>query len=380
MPMSVVVKEFLVVWYILRRVLLMIPTILGILGINFIIVQFAPGGPVEKIIAEITFGHSETTGRFTGGGGGGEDLSNLPNAGSIGGQSSYIGSYGVDPEFLQALEKQFGFDKPAHERFLKMVWDYARFDLGESYYRSISVWELIKEKLPVSVSLGLWTVFISYLVSIPLGIRKAIKDGSPFDIWSSVVIVISYAIPSFLFAILLLVLFAGGSYWQIFPLRGLVSDNWQDFSLLHKVFDYFWHITLPVIAMSISGFATLTLLTKNSILEEMKKQYVCTARARGLCESRVFYGHIFRNAMLVVISGFPAAFISIFLTGSLIVETLFSLDGLGLLGFESIINRDYPVVFGTLYVFSLIGLVVNLISDLVYVWIDPRISFRKQEA
>lgn len=355
--------------YILRRMLLIIPTLLGILLVNFTIIQFAPGGPVEKIIAELTHAGGGATDRFTGGT---TDM-------NAGGDSDYRGAQGLDPEFIQELEKQFGFDKPPVERFALMVWNYAQFDFGESYYRSIDVIDLILEKMPVSISLGLWTTLLSYLVSIPLGIRKAIKDGSTFDVWTSGLVIVAYAIPAFLFAILLLIVFAGGNYLQIFPLRGLYSDNWEELSTVGQIIDYLWHITLPVLAMSISGFATLTLLTKNSFLDEIKKQYVLTARAKGVSERRVLYGHVFRNAMLIIVAGFPAAFVSIFLTGSVLIETVFSLDGLGLLGYESIVNRDYPVVFGTLFLFGLAGLIINLISDLTYVWIDPRIDFESRE-
>jgi len=285
----------------------------------------------------------------------------------------------LPPEFIAELKKEFGFDKPPLQRFLTMMWNYLRFDFGESYFRSIGVLELVAEKLPVSISLGLWSTLIAYMVSIPLGIRKAIKDGSTFDTWTSGAIIVAYAIPGFLFAILLLVLFAGGSYWQLFPLRGLTSDNWDELSLVWKVIDYFHHIALPVLASTISAFATLTLLTKNSFLDEIKKQYVITAKAKGLKESKVLYGHVFRNAMLIVIAGFPALFLGIFLTGSLIIETIFSLDGLGRLAFEAAVARDYPVVFGTLYFFGLIGLVVGILSDLMYVFIDPRIDFESRE-
>jgi microcin C transport system permease protein len=293
--------------------------------------------------------------------------------------SKYRGAQGLDPAFIKSLEKQFGFDKPAYERFFLMLWNYSRFDFGKSYFRDISVLQLIREKLPVSISLGLWMTLLSYLISIPLGIRKAVRDGSPFDIWTSGVIIIGYAIPGFLFAILLIVLFAGGSFLQIFPLRGLVSDNWAQFAWWHKILDYFWHLTLPIVSMGLASFATMTLLTKNSFLEELRKQYVLTARAKGCTERQVLYGHIFRNAMLLVIAGFPAAFISSFFAGSLLIETIFSLDGLGLLSFESVLNRDYPVVFANLYIFALVGLVVNLISDLTYTWIDPRIDFETRE-
>ena len=293
--------------------------------------------------------------------------------------SKYRGAQGLDPEFIAQLEKQFGFDKPAHVRFGQMIWDYARFDFGESYFRDISVIDLIIEKMPVSVSLGLWITFLSYGISIPLGIRKAVSDGGSFDIWTSGVIIVAYAIPGFLFAILLMVLFAGGSFFDWFPLRGLTSENWDELSLAGKIVDYFWHLILPLTAMALSSFATTTLLTKNSFLDEIRKQYVQTARAKGLKERQVLYGHVFRNAMLIIIAGFPAAFITSFFTGSLLIETIFSLDGLGLLGFESIIGRDYPVVFATLYIFSLIGLVVSLISDVIYTLIDPRIDFEARE-
>ncbi len=357
--------------YILKRLLFMIPTLLGIMLVSFVIIQFVPGGPVERMIAELQ-GHSgDATARFSGGA---SDFA--AGAGAMTGQASqYRGAQGLDPEFIKELEKMYGFDKPAHERFIQMVWNYIRFDLGESYYRDVSVVDLVLEKMPVSISLGLWSTIIINLISIPLGIRKAVKDGQPFDVWTSAAVFVGYAIPSFMFAILLIILFAGGRYWDIFPLRGIVSDNWRDLSTFQLVLDYFWHMTLPLIAMIISGFASLTMLTKNSFLDEINKQYVLTARAKGLAENQVLYGHIFRNAMLIVIAGFPSAFLAIFFTGSLLIEVIFSLDGLGLLGYESIINRDYPVVLGTLYVFALIGLAVALIRDIVYVLVDPRIDF-----
>ena len=367
--------------YIARRVLLMIPTLLGIMLISFVIVQFAPGGPVERIIAQLQGQDSGATSRISGGGG---DFSGGQSPGGGGAAEStssrYRGAQGLDPQFIKQLETQFGFDKPAHERFFKMLWDYARFDFGKSYFRDISVLELIKEKLPVSISLGLWMTLLSYAISIPLGIKKAVKDGSSFDIWTSAVVIVGYAIPGFLFAILQIVLFAGGSFWQIFPLRGLTSENWTELSLLGKVLDYFWHIALPITAMALGAFATSTLLTKNSFLDEIRKQYVLTARMKGLSERQVLYGHVFRNAMLIVIAGFPGAFIGAFFAGALLIETIFSLDGLGLLSFESIVNRDYPVVFANLYIFSLVGLLVNLVSDLTYTWIDPRIDFETREA
>ena len=357
--------------YILRRLALIIPTLLGIMIINFALVQFVPGGPIEQIIAQVQ-GQGDVFEGFAGGG----DAGVSAGAGS---DSEYAGARGLPPEFIAQLEAEFGFDKPPLERFFTMLWNYMRLDFGDSYFRSISVIDLVLEKMPVSITLGLWSTLIAYAVSIPLGIRKAVKDGSPFDTWTSGMIIVAYAIPGFLFAILLLVLFAGGSYFQIFPLRGLTSDNFDELSLLGKVADYFWHIALPVTASTISAFATLTLLTKNSFLDEIKKHYVMTARAKGLSETKVLYGHVFRNAMLIVIAGFPAVFIGVFFGGSLIIETIFSLDGLGRLGFEAAVARDYPVIFGTLFIFGLIGLVVGILSDLMYVLVDPRIDFEKRE-
>ncbi|HEY8384431.1 MAG TPA: microcin C ABC transporter permease YejB [Microvirga sp.] len=368
--------------YIARRVLLMIPTLLGIMLISFAIVQFAPGGPVERIIAQLQGQDTSATSRISGGGGdvgGGQGQGGGAAAGA-GDQSRYRGAQGLDPQFIQQLEKQFGFDRPAHERFLKMLWDYARFDFGKSYFRDVSVVDLIKEKLPVSITLGLWMTILSYAISIPLGIKKAVRDGTSFDVWTSAVVIVGYAIPGFLFAILLIVLFAGGSFWQIFPLRGLTSENWAQLSFIGKALDYLWHIALPITAMALGAFATSTLLTKNSFLDEIRKQYVLTARMKGLSERKVLYNHVFRNAMLIVIAGFPGAFIGAFFGGALLIETIFSLDGLGLLSFESIVNRDYPVVFASLYIFSLVGLIVNLVSDLTYTWIDPRIDFETREA
>ena len=364
--------------YILRRLALIIPTLIGIMLINFTLVQFVPGGPVEQVLARME-GQGDV---FSGIAGGGNEMARSQAQGTISAGSSndkYLGARGLPPEFIAQLEKEFGFDKPPVERFLLMLWNYARFDFGKSYFRSISVVDLVKEKMPVSISLGLWSTLIAYAVSIPLGIRKAVRDGSRFDTWTSGVIIVGYAIPGFLFAVLLLVLFAGGSYFQWFPLRGLVSDNWHQLSWPARIADYFWHITLPVLASTIAAFATLTLLTKNSFLEEIKKQYVMTAKAKGLTETSVLYGHVFRNAMLIVIAGFPAVFVSVFFGGSLIIETIFSLDGLGRLGFEAAVSRDYPVIFGTLYVFGLIGLLMGLVSDLMYVWIDPRIDFATRE-
>ncbi len=434
--------------YILRRLLLIIPTMFGIMAVSFAIIQFAPGGPVEQMIAQLTGTNVDATARI---GGGSSDFGagNPQGGGDSGSAGKYRGSQGLDPEFIKSLEKQFGFDKPWYTRFSTMMWNYLRFDFGDSYFRDVSVISLIKEKLPVSVSLGLWMTLISYGISIPLGIKKAVSDGSRFDAWTSSVIIIGYAIPGFLFAVLLIVLFAGGSFFNWFPSRGLTSDNWQDLSwlglfgqylklaalpiviaglsglyfltkrantslwqairtsilfsmlLLFGVFvlvawlnllpdsgemtyfgrvgDYFWHLVLPLIAMSLSAFATTTFLTKNSFLDEIKKQYVVTARAKGLTENQVLYGHVFRNAMLIIIAGFPGAFIGAFFTGSLLIETIFSLDGLGLLSFKSILDRDYPVVFANLYIFSLVGIIVGLISDLTYTWIDPRIDFESRE-
>jgi microcin C transport system permease protein len=365
--------------YIVRRLLLMIPTLLGIMLLSFTVVQFAPGGPIERIIAQLsgadTGGASRVSGPSSDFGARGQMRGGPADAAN----SKYRGAQGLDPEFIASLEKQFGFDKPAYERFALMLWNYSRFDFGRSYFRDTSVLALIKEKLPVSISLGLWLTLLTYLISIPLGIRKAVHDGSLFDVWTSGAIIVAYSIPGFLFAILLIVLFAGGSFYDWFPLAGLTSDNWAQLSWWQKVLDYFWHLTLPIISMGLGAFATMTLLTKNSFLDEIRKQYVLTARAKGCSDRQVLYGHIFRNAMLIVIAGFPSAFIRAFFTGALLIETIFSLDGLGWLSFESVLNRDYPVVFATLYIFSLLGLVVNLISDLTYTWVDPRIDFETRE-
>ena len=366
--------------YIIRRILFMIPTMLGIMLVAFVVVQFAPGGPVEQVIAKLTGADTGASSRISGSAGGDFGSRGAQGASQVdAANSKYRGAQGLDPEFIKKLEKQFGFDKPAYERFALMLWNYVRFDFGKSYFRDVSVLQLIKEKLPVSMSLGIWMTLLTYLISIPLGIRKAVNDGSRFDVWTSSVIVIGYAIPGFLFAILLIILFAGGSFFDWFPLRGLVSERWSELPWWQKILDYLWHLTLPILAMALSAFATMTLLTKNSFLEEIRKQYVLTARAKGCSSNQVLYGHIFRNAMLIVIAGFPSAFVHAFFTGSLLIETIFSLDGLGLLGFESVLNRDYPVVFATLYIFSLIGVVVNLISDLTYTWIDPRIDFETRE-
>ncbi len=357
--------------YILRRLLLIIPTLLGMMIINFSLTQFVPGGPIEQIIAQIEGGGDV----FEGFAGGGADAPQVAS-----GDEKYLGARGLPPEFIAELEKEFGFDKPPLQRFLIMMGNYLTFDFGESYFRSVSVVDLIIEKMPVSITLGLWSTLIAYLISIPLGIRKAVKDGSPFDTWTSGAIIVGYAIPGFLFAVLLLVLFAGGSYVKWFPLRGLTSDNWDQLSMLGKIADYFWHITLPVLASTISSFATLTLLTKNSFMDEIKKQYVITAHAKGLSESAVLYGHVFRNAMLIIIAGFPGLFIAVFFGGSIIIETIFSLDGLGRMGFEAAVARDYPIIFATLFVFGLMSLLINLLSDLMYVLVDPRIDFASRES
>lgn len=368
--------------YLLKRLLLVIPTLFGIMLFSFVIIQFAPGGPVESMIAELMGHSSSIVSRM--GGGGGDGLAGGAGAQLGGGaadavSSKYRGAQGLDPKFIKELEKQFGFDKPAHERFFLMMKNYLTFDFGKSYFRDVSVLDLIKEKLPVSISLGLWMMLITYLISIPLGIRKAVNDGTPFDSWTSAVLVIGYAIPGFLFAVLLLILFAGSSFFQWFPSRGLFSDNWDELSFIGKVGDYMWHLALPIIAMAIGSFTAMTFLTKNSFLDEIRKQYVVAARAKGLNENQVLYGHVFRNAMLLIIAGFPAAFIGAFFSGALLIETIFSLDGLGLLAFESIEKRDYPVVFASLYIFSLVGLLVGIVTDFVYTLVDPRIDFETRE-
>ena len=367
--------------YILRRLLLIIPTLFAIMVLNFGIVQFAPGGPVDQILAQLEGTGIDATSRVSGVGGGdiasgaGGTKQTAPGDAS----GSTRGTRGLDPELIAKIEAQFGFDKPLHQRFLHMMTSYVLFDFGESFFKSGSVVGLVFDKMPVSISLGIWTTLLVYLISIPLGIRKAVRDGTAFDIWTSGAIIVGYAIPAFLFAVLLIVLFAGGSYFQIFPLRGLVSSNWSDLSLWGKVVDYLWHMVLPVTAMVIGGFASLTMLTKNSFLEEIGKQYVLTAKAKGLSERGVLYGHVFRNAMLIVVAGFPSAFVGVLFTGSLFIEIIFSLDGLGLLGFEAALNRDYPVMFATLYFFTLLGLILNLIGDVMYVVIDPRIDFDSRE-
>ncbi len=362
--------------YIIRRMLLIIPTLLAIMVINFIVIQIAPGGPVEQAIAELTGESSAITDRITRAGG--ETLKGggkRPIDATAGSASKYRGAQGLDPEFIKELEVRFGFDKPIHIRFFDMMKKYMAFDFGDSFFRDRKVVDLVIDKMPVSISLGIWTTLLVYCISIPLGISKAVRDGSRFDVWTSVLIVIGTAIPSFLFAVFLLVVFAGGSYLDWFPLTGLSSENWDSLSWPQRIIDYFWHLVLPITAMTIGGFATLTMLTKNSFLDQINQQYVLTARAKGLDERGVMCGHVFRNAMLIVIAGFPAAFIGILFTGSLLIEIIFSLDGLGLLGFEAAFNRDYPVMFGTLFFFSLLGLVMNLVGDLTYTLIDPRIDF-----
>lgn len=362
--------------YILRRLLLIIPTMLGILTINFFIIQAAPGGPVEQMIARLESTVESATVRVAG-----SDDAELKRSASrnSGSDSSYRGAQGLDPELVAEIEKLYGFDQPLYKRYFKLVLDYLCFDFGESFYRDKQVVDLLIEKLPVSISLGLWSTLIIYFISIPLGIAKAVRHGSRFDVWSSTLVIVGNAIPVFLFAVILVVLFAGGTYFDWFPLRGLTSNNFAELTLGGKILDYFYHLALPVTAMVIGGFATLTMLTKNSFLDEVGKQYVITARAKGLSRNQVLYGHVFRNAMLIIIAGFPAAFISMFFAGSLLIEVIFSLDGLGLLGFEATIGRDYPVMFGTLYIFTLIGLLTNLLSDLCYMLVDPRIDFEARE-
>ncbi|RBQ31927.1 microcin ABC transporter permease [Arcobacter sp. FW59] len=360
--------------YIVRRLLLIIPTLLGIMTINFFIVQTSPGGPVEKIMLQLNGEEDGVLQRITGS----EQTDIIDISNSFDNkQNLYKGANGLDADLIKEIEKLYGFDKPIFERYILMLKNYISFDFGESFFRNATVIELIKEKLPVSISLGVWSTLIIYLISIPLGIKKALNHGNKFDIYSSTIVIIASAIPGFLFAILLVILFAGGNYFDWFPLRGLVSDNFNSLLWYEKIIDYFWHLTLPIIAMVIGGFATLTMLTKNSFLDEISKQYVVTAKAKGLEDSKILYKHVFRNAMLIIISGFPAAFISMFFTGSLLIEVIFSLDGIGLLGFEATIYRDYPVMFATLYIFTLMGLVISLISDLVYTWVDPRINFDK---
>lgn len=358
--------------YIIKRLLLIPITLFLILSINFFFIQMAPGGPVEQTIAKIEGKNTDATARFSG------SSQAFHQGRKMHSESKYKGAEGLDAELVKEIEKQFGFDKPIGERYLKMLTEYATFDLGNSFYKDVSVVELIIQKLPVSLSLGLWSTLLIYLISIPLGIKKAVKDGSKFDIITSWAVIIGYAIPAFLFAVMLIIFFCGGKYLDWFPLKGLTSDNWQDLSITGKITDYFWHLALPVTAIVIGGFASLTMLTKNSFLDELGKPYVMTAKAKGLSQNRILYGHVFRNAMLIVISGFPAALVGILFTGSLLIEVIFSLDGIGLLGFESVMNRDYPVIFGTLYIFGIIGLLLNLVCDMTYHFVDPRIDFEKK--
>ncbi len=364
--------------YVVRRLLLLVPTLFAIMLVNFAVVQIVPGGPIERVLAQLDKSAVSATARMSGGGG--ETLGNQAPSGSAGASTSrYRGAQGLDPEFIKSLEKQFGLDQPLWKRFVLMMGNYLRFDFGNSYFRDQSVASLVVEKMPVSISLGIWTTLLTYLISIPLGIAKAVRDGSRFDVWTSGVVIAGNAVPSFLFAILLVVVFAGGRYFAWFPLRGLVAENWRELSWPALVADYLWHMVLPITAMVIGGFASLTILTKNSFLEEIHKQYVVTARAKGLDERRVLYGHVFRNAMLIVIAGFPSAFIGVLFTGALLIEVIFSLDGLGLLGFEAALNRDYPVMFATLYFFTLMGLLLGLVGDLTYMLVDPRIDFESRE-
>ena len=364
--------------YLVRRILLIFPTLFGIMLINFAVIQIVPGGPVEQMIAQMTGTAVESTARFSGGGEG-ELSSNFDASSFDNGDSKYRGAQGLDPDIIKEIEIMYGMDKPAHERFFKMLKSYISFDFGESFFRDQKVTSLVLDKMPVSISLGLWTTLLVYLISIPLGIRKAIKDGSRFDIISSSIVTIGYAIPNFLFAVILIVFFAGGRFYDIFPLRGLVSENFEELSLISKIIDYFWHLALPLTAMIVSGFAGLTFLTKNSFIDQINQQYVMTARAKGLSEKKVLYGHVFRNAMLIVIAGFPSAFIGILFSSSLFIEVIFSLDGLGLLGYEAALTRDYPVIFATLYFFSLLGLIMGIIGDFMYSIIDPRIDFESRE-
>ncbi len=366
--------------YLIRRLLLVVPTLFGIMLINFAIIQFAPGGPVEQAIAEWQGQGVDAVRRFAGSGSDIQGGGGSSGASSGAGVSKYRGAQGLRPEIIAKIEKQFGFDRPPHERFFKMMWAYARFDFGESYFSNQRVVDLLVDKMPVSISLGLWTTLIVYLVSIPLGVRKAVRDDSRFDAWSSGIIVAGYAIPSFLFSVLLIVMFSGGRYFDLFPLRGLTSDGWELMPWWRQILDYFWHITLPVLSLVIGGFAGLTMLTKNSFLDQIKLQYVQTARAKGLSENQVLYGHVFRNAMLIVIAGFPAMFIGILFTGALLIEVIFSLDGLGLLGYEAAINRDYPVMFAILYIFTLLGMLMQIVRDVMYTIIDPRIDFESRQA
>ena len=356
--------------YITRRLLLLFPTLIGIITLNFFIVQLAPGGPVDQMIAQLTGQVGGASSRIAG-----AQSAPMPMEGA----TQYTGAVGLDPELIKAIEKQFGFDKPLHERYFKMLKEYLVFELGESYYQGRPVIDLVRERLPVSISLGLWSMLLVYAISIPMGIAKAVRDGSRFDAWTSGFIFVGYAVPSFLFAVLLIVLFAGGSYFDLFPLKGLTSNNFDELSPLGKVLDYFWHLALPVTALTIGGFATLTMLMKNSFLDEISKQYVLTAKAKGLNEKRILYGHVLRNAILIVVAGFPAALVGVLFTGVLLIEVIFSLDGLGLLGFEAILRRDYPIMFGTLFIFTFTGLIMTLIGDITYTLVDPRIDFETRE-
>ncbi len=361
--------------YIIRRLFLMIPTLIGVMILNFAIIQLAPGGPIDQVLAKLSGQGAEITERIT------QNKDDL--APSVDGQASnnskYKGAQGLDPELIKELEVQFGLDKPLHKQFLIMMNNYLTFDFGESFFRDRKVVDLVLDKMPVSISLGIWTTLLVYLISIPLGIKKAIRDGSTFDVWTSGIVIVGYAIPSFIFAVILLVVFAGGSYLTILPLSGLTSENWDKLSDIDKVLDYLKHIILPVTAMVIGGFASLTMLTKNSFLEQIGQQYVITAKAKGLTEKRILYGHVFRNAMLIVIAAFPASFIGVLFTGSVLIEVIFSLDGLGRLGFEAVFNRDYPIIFGTLYFFTLLGLLMNIVGDITYMLVDPRIDFESRE-
>ena len=358
--------------YVAKRLALIVPTLFGIITINFFIVQLAPGGPVDQMLAQMTGEQVGATVRIAGA---------VAEPVAMDAMSTqFPGAEGVDPELIAALEKQFGFDRPLHERYLQLIWDYLRFDLGESYYQNRPVLSLVFERFPVSISLGLWSMLLTYLIAIPLGVAKAVRDGRRFDVWTSAAIFVGYATPGFLFAVFLIVLFAGGTYFDLFPLKGLVSENFNELSLPAKVGDYFWHLALPVLSLTIGGFATLTMLTKNSFLEEISKQFVLTARSKGLDERRVLYGHVFRNAMLIVVAGFPAALIGVLFTGALLIEVIFSLEGLGLLGLEAALARDFPVMFGTLYMFTLVGLLLHLVGDIAYTLVDPRIDFETREA
>ncbi len=360
--------------YITRRLLLIFPTLIGIITLNFFIVQLAPGGPVDQMIATLTGEGIGVESRIAGA----QAAPQVTDAADP--MTQYAGAQGLDPELIRAIEKQFGFDKPIHERYFIMLRDYLSLDLGESYYQNRPVFDLIVERFPVSISLGLWSMLLVYFISIPLGISKAVRDGTRYDAWTSGVIFVGYAVPSFLFAVFLIVLLAGGSYLDLFPLKGLTSNNWENLSVVDKVLDYFWHLALPITALTIGGFATLTMLTKNSFLDEISKQYVLTARAKGINQRRVLYGHVFRNAMLIVVAGFPAALIGMLFTGALLIEVIFSLDGLGLLGFEAVLRRDYPIMFGTLFCFTFVGLLLTLIGDIAYTLVDPRIDFETREA